>query len=268
MKDVTKEINSHYQDACKIINPEKIIYLGLQGSQNYGLDYENSDVDTKAIIAPSLNDLVLNKKPISSTYIREDNSHTDLKDIRLMFNCFRKQNINFMEILFTPYYITNDLYKQEIDLLRKNAETIARYDTYAAVKCMKGMAFEKLHALQHPYPNKIETLEKFGYDPKQLHHILRLYEFLDNYIKGVPYKDCLHPKKDRQYLIDIKQGSLPEEKATILANKICEDITDKADSYCDKITPHNYNKETEKLLNVLQYDLVKKSLIQDINIAK
>ena len=79
----------------------------LQGSQNYNLQYEDSDIDTKAIILPKFNDFVLNNKPVSTTLILESNEHIDLKDIRLMFECFKKQNINFIEILFTEYYILN-----------------------------------------------------------------------------------------------------------------------------------------------------------------
>lgn len=76
--------------------------LFLQGSQNYNLDYEGSDIDTKAIMLPSFSDFVLNAKPLSTTHIMENNEHVDFKDIRLMFDCIKKQNVNFVEILFTP----------------------------------------------------------------------------------------------------------------------------------------------------------------------
>ena len=72
----------------------------LQGSQNYHLAYENSDIDTKAIVLPSFDDIVFNRQPISTTLILETNEHLDVKDIRLMFQNFKKQNINFLEILF------------------------------------------------------------------------------------------------------------------------------------------------------------------------
>lgn len=81
--------------------------LFLQGSQNYNLDYEGSDIDTKAIMLPSFSDFVLNAKPLSTTHIMENNEHVDFKDIRLMFDCIKKQNVNFVEILFTPYSIIN-----------------------------------------------------------------------------------------------------------------------------------------------------------------
>ena len=57
--------------------------LFLQGSQNYNLDYEGSDIDTKAIMLPSFSDFVLNAKPLSTTHIMENNEHVDFKDIRL-----------------------------------------------------------------------------------------------------------------------------------------------------------------------------------------
>lgn len=81
-----------------------------QGSQNYNLDYEGSDIDTKAIMLPSFSDFVLNAKPLSTTHIMENNEHVDFKDIRLMFDCIKKQNVNFVEILFTPYSIINPEY--------------------------------------------------------------------------------------------------------------------------------------------------------------
>lgn len=56
--------------------------LFLQGSQNYNLDYEGSDIDTKAIMLPSFSDFVLNAKPLSTTHIMENNEHVDFKDIR------------------------------------------------------------------------------------------------------------------------------------------------------------------------------------------
>lgn len=37
----------------------QVIYIGLYGSQNYNLDDELSDIDCKAIILPSLHDMVI-----------------------------------------------------------------------------------------------------------------------------------------------------------------------------------------------------------------
>ena len=105
-----KRIVEQYREAKTIIDPEKVIYIALQGSQNYNLEYEDSDIDSKVIVTPNLRDVVENRKPVSTTHVCKNDEHIDLKDIRLMFDCFKKQNINFIEILFTDYHIIQSDY--------------------------------------------------------------------------------------------------------------------------------------------------------------
>ena len=76
----------------------------LAGAQNYSLSDEFSDVDTKAIVLPHFEDIVRSKQWVTDTIINADDSHTEVKDIRNMFDCYRKQNVNFLETLFTKYY--------------------------------------------------------------------------------------------------------------------------------------------------------------------
>lgn len=200
-----------------------IFVIALQGSQNYELDlYEDdysSDIDAKALILPKFEDFVEGNSPISHTYERpEDEAHIDWKDIRVMFDLFRKQNANFMEILFSDYYIVNPKYINEWNLLRKNAERIAHAHPALAVKALAGMSGEKKVALKKPYPKTKAKIEKFGYDPKQLHHIVRINDFLGRYIRGVSYKECLVPV-NKDFLLDIKRGKYSEREATVMAEE-------------------------------------------------
>ena len=110
MKTINR-VYAHYHEALTLFPENKIIGIFVSGSQNYGLADENSDVDTKLIITPSINDFVFNRSPVSSTHILENNEHIEIKDVRLMFNCYKKQNINFIETLFTNYYILNSIYE-------------------------------------------------------------------------------------------------------------------------------------------------------------
>ena len=142
----------------------KVLGVFLQGSQNYHLDYEGSDIDTKAIVIPSFEDFVLNRKPASTTLILPSNEHVDVKDIRLMHECFRKQNINFIEILFTKYKYLNPEYVDLYQPMFDNNERIAHYNNYAAVNCIAGMVYEKHKAMEHPYPTLKDKIEKYGYD--------------------------------------------------------------------------------------------------------
>jgi len=202
--DKIKERLKHDFDKV-VAQGHECVGVFLQGSQNYGLAYEGSDIDTKAIIVPTLEDVILNRKPVSTTLVLDTDEHIDLKDIRLMFECFKKQNINFVEILFTKYRHVNPKYEELFQPMVDNREMIAHYNNYAALSCMVGMMMEKLAALEHPYPSKVDVLAKFGYDPKQLHHVIRLSEFIDRFFKGEPYENCLI-SKNKEFLITVKRG--------------------------------------------------------------
>jgi hypothetical protein len=47
-----EQVKRHYDEACKLLPEDRIVGVFLQGSQNYGLDYEGSDIDTKCIVLP------------------------------------------------------------------------------------------------------------------------------------------------------------------------------------------------------------------------
>jgi hypothetical protein len=200
-----KRVQDHYNEALQYFPEEQIVGVFLQGSQNYELDYKGSDVDTKLIVVPSFRDICLNKKPVSTTHVRANDEHADWKDIGLYMETFRKQNLNFLEILFTDFYIINPMYKEEWNRLVEAREFIAHMNPYRAVKSMKGIAMEKYHAMEHRYPAKIDIIEKYGYDGKQVSHLIRVYDYLRRYIAGEPYKDCLIPSSTlRKKIMDYK----------------------------------------------------------------
>lgn len=84
-----------------------------QGSINYpGLSDEESDVDSKLLTIPSFRDIVQNKTPLNNVHEMQDNKeHVDMKDVREYMRIARKQNINFIEVFFTNYWIANQSYK-------------------------------------------------------------------------------------------------------------------------------------------------------------
>lgn len=240
-----------------------VLGVFLQGSQNYNLDYDGSDIDTKAILVPSFEDFVLNKKPVSTTLVKADNSHIDIKDIRLMHECFRKQNINFIEILFTKYKYLNPEYKALYQPMFDNNERIAHYNNYAAVNCIAGMVFEKRKALCHPYEGLREKIEKYGYDNKQLHHILRCKEFLDRYIDGVPYAECLISKTP-EYLVKVKASYIySRDEAVAIADQCEMAVKYIKQEYMDT---HKViiDKEVDKIMNDVLIDVLKYTFRKEI----
>lgn len=259
-----KLIKDHYDEVLSMFPEARVVGLFLQGSQNYNLDIATSDVDTKCVLVPSFKDIAMNHKPISTTHVRENEEHIDLKDVRLMFSTFRKQNLNFLEILFTDYSIINPFYANEWNRLVEAREEIAHYSPFAAIKSMKGIAMEKYHAMEHEYPSKMEIIGKYGYDPKQLHHLLRVEEYIHRYIDGESYKDCLVSRQP-EFLKAIKLGYFNLTQARLVANEAIEDIAETADRYC-KLVGKTTNPEVDELLDSVQYNIMETAVKRELNV--
>lgn len=234
------------------------VYITLVGSQNYELDYSGSDIDTKIVILPNLEDIVLGRLQISTTLLMENEEHVDVKDIRQMFQTYRKQNINYLETLFTEFKIVNPKYEELIKPIFENRELIAHYDVNTAINCMCGMAMEKRKALCHPYPTIIDKIEKYGYDPKQLHHIARMRDFLERYINGEKFETCLIPT-DKGYLLDLKTCPLNLSSALSIADMYMSEIKELKENFRENnYFEQNHSVEvllTKVLKNVIIYNI-------------
>ena len=252
-------IQEHYLESKQYFAENNIVGIFLQGSQNYGLETEDSDIDTKLITTPTLNEFIYNRKPMSTTHVRANKEHIDFKDIRLIFDTFRKQNLNFIEILFTDYKIINPMYAKEWNKLIAANEIIAHYNPYFAVKAMSGIALGKRYALTKETEAHKEAFEKFNYDPKQLYQLVRIDEYLDKYIAGAPYKECLCPANP-QYLKDIKTGLYLREEAIKVADEHMAHINEICIPYTKDSEFNHTNEEAENLLQEVQAEIIKKSI--------
>ena len=264
---IMKGVREHYEEALQYFRPEQIVGCFLQGSQNYGLDYEGSDIDTKLIVVPSFADICLNRKPISTTHVRENNEHTDWKDIRLYMEIFRKQNLNFLEILFTEFYIINPMYKEEWMRLVANRERIARMNPYRAVKSMKGIALEKFHAMEHRYPSKADIVDKYGYDGKQTSHQLRVWDYLRRYIAGEDYESCLHPTESLvPRIMDYKRLSvIPLEEARVEAKHYLAMTEEIADTFCAECEDRE-EPWVRELLEDVSYNIMRIAVEKELKV--
>jgi hypothetical protein len=184
----------------------------------------------------------------------------------LYIKTFRKQNLNFLEILFTPYKIVNPQYEQWWNRLVENREAIAHYDIHRAIKSMKGIAMEKYHAMEHRYPSKVDIIDRYCYDSKQLHHLLRVEEYLERYINGVSYEQCLVPDTETASLLSTikeKNDFFTLEQARYNAEMAIKHV----EALCDyglRKYPEGYNKEVDKILNEVQYDIMKFAIAYEL----
>ena len=254
----------------------EVVALFLQGSQNYGLDEysENymSDVDSKALVLPSFADFVNNKEPVSKLLLMENNEHVEVKDIRVMLNLMKKANVSYLELLYTDYKIINEKYAEILQPLLDNRDLFATAYKVQFVKALYGMGLEKRKALCHPYPTLLEKLEKYGFDGKQLSHMVRLEEFLRRFIARVPLKECYLTQK-RSELMNYKKQFVADgsrvmsvDEAVEMANQYAEKLKELKDNYLE--VAENDAAAAEQLDNVLfelKYNILSKRFKEELN---
>ena len=258
---IMDRMREHYNDALAQHPEHRIVGVFYQGSGNYGLDYEDSDVDTKCVLAPSLRELA-ESKMTSVTYVRENDEHIDFKDIRMMLETFKKSNLNFLEILYTKYYIINPIYETEWNKLVEVRDSIVSMNLPSLIKSMKGIASEKYHALEHRYPSRIEWLDKFSYDPKQLHHLFRIKEFMHRWINGESFDRCLI-SVEPEWLVDVKKGKYNLEDARRYSKGSMDFIQEMYERYL-KTCDNTINESIYKLFDNVSYNIIKTAITLEL----
>jgi hypothetical protein len=130
---------------------------------------------------------------------------------------------------------------------------------------MKGIAMEKFHAMEHEYPSKLDVLAQYGYDPKQLHHLLRVEEYIGRYINGEPYEDCLRPRRP-EYLLEVKRGYYDLDTARIVGKTAIDNITRIADAFAEKVE-NKGDPAVDELLDSVQYNIMEKAIKMELSNA-
>lgn len=202
----------------------QVIYIGLYGSQNYNLDDELSDIDCKAIIMPSLHDIIFRNK--TSKVVECENGNIDVKDLVTFYEVIRKGNFSYIESIDTEYSIGDKYIKDLFKQIRPNFKSIL------------GAMYEKRKALTHEYPSKKEEFEKWGFDPKQHHHIERLSDLLTINVKNNKKLSYLvYDGTMKDFMIDIKRNKRNHTKEEI------ERCDDRIIERCKELLPKDYKYE-------------------------
>lgn len=241
--------------------PEKYnyMYAGLYGSQNYYIDTEDSDVDAKAIVVPSLCDLI-NNREVSKTYGNPEEGLVDVKDIRIMFQQFLKMNVNFLEILFTKEFATNLFFFKEIVNLRGLRDDIVASDIKRLVQSNFGMMKGKMIKLTKSAPATEDEIKKYGYSGKEACHIIRMGELLEGYLKkGLSFGEALDTRNSdkRDLILDFKKHLYSQKDA----ERICLEQMDKTEKLVKTLldsTKYTKDGTIEKELKYLEEKIIKK----------
>ena len=242
-----------------------VVYLCIFGSQNYGLDIYTddykSDIDFKAVIIPTLDDLVYNCKPISTT-IEYNGGQIDLKDIRSWVDTLVKANPAYIETLYTSLGIIDEDYREYIiPILRLRFALLYSLRTQFA-RAVYGMAKEKEAAFEHPYPSCISDIEKYKYSRKQLHHIVRLFYLLYGYVYD-GYLSLEPTEEQKTFLLDIKIGKYKYEDACKIRDKYMQKLKILKDTYLDSIDERTINYKVKEYVLDNARMVIKKSIIKE-----
>jgi len=255
---MTTRIQARLESDFKLLQDTgyEVVGVFLQGSQNYGLDTEQSDIDTKAIVLPRFAQFVENAQAVSTKLILESNEQIDIKDIRVMFDVLKKSNINFLEILFTKHRLINEKYADLLAPIFANAERLSVWNRRALYNSISGMTQQKLVALKHPYPSIIDKINKFGYDPKQLHHIFRQHEFITRLAAGESFRSALSAR-DVKHLLSVKVGCYNLQDAETLGREYAQKVTELKNKL---LTENRYSTDEDaiKIYSEVKTEILKK----------
>lgn len=201
-EDNIKDILNHYKKALEM-QGYTVIYVALYGSQNYNVDDGQSDIDAKAIVLPTLSQII-HRQPVSAV-LETEYGAVDYKDIITFNDVVRKGNFSYIEAVQSQYRI-GDI--ETIDRLFGNIPV--------NLKSIVGGMLEKRKALTHEYPSKVKEFEQFNCDPKQFHHIIRLAHVLMSNLENKTNNSYLiYDDNSREFMVKIKRQlvySLEETK--------------------------------------------------------
>ena len=252
----------------------EVVCTCLQGSQNYGLDEYSeeycSDIDTKSIVLPKLKDFIMASPPISKVEIMDNDEHAEVKDIRIMFEMFKKMNLSYIELLYSKYVYINPKWIDYIYNMFLYRDEIASYNRNQFLKCIYGMALEKQKALCHPYPNLLDKIEKYGYDGKQLSHAYRLVEFIIKYVDGLGLPACYEVQEPgRTIMMNYKKqleadGSpLSKERAIELCNRFIKTIAAIKEDNLQAQEP--IRLDSAEILDDIKYEILKEQMRRELS---
>ena len=271
-KKIMARVEEHYKYLESL--GYEVVCTCLQGSQNYGLDEYSeeycSDIDTKSIVLPKLKDFIMASPPVSKVEIMNNDEHAEVKDIRIMFEMFKKMNLSYIELLYSKYVYINPRWVDYIYNMFLYRDEIASYNRNQFLRCIAGMAMEKQKALCHPYPNTMEKIEKYGYDGKQLSHAYRLVEFIIKYVDGLGLPACYEVQEPgRTMMMNYKKqleadGSpLSKERAIELCDRFVKIIAAIKEDNLQAQEP--IRLDSAEILDDIKYEILKEQMRRELS---
>lgn len=271
---VRKRLKEHLDEALKNPKIHDWFMIAVNGSYNYNMDTPQSDIDSKLLVIPSLEQLV-NGKSLNYLHCMSDNGeHVEVKDIRHYFATMLKQNINFVETLYAQVWIINPVYMRLFHYLFEMRDVISGCNPIATIHCIQGTAYQKYKQMLQSSPARATDIENYGFDRKSLHHLVRCIFFGEYYMEGSSYQECLQNNdvpNIRRMIMNLKTTTvLNREYAINIAEDMLNGFDKKVDSYLTTIKPFQkdfsaLSAQVKDFLDTLAFEIIKQSIAKEYN---
>ena len=201
---------------CKVNGGERA-FTALFGSQNYNLDTKNSDVDTKSVIIPKLEDWTWEDLDKYNTILTmPDGSHAEIKCLPDMCKQYIKCNINFLETLYTEYVDVADnwawLYSDLLDMRDK----LSTSNMYKMGKTWLGYLKQSIDRAFGSASISLGYNPVLGYNPKSLMTAMRIKQsFYRFFMQGYSFDAAIDMSNMRDELLQIKTEPVPYDNAIV-----------------------------------------------------
>ena len=206
MNKIMKSVSEHNAKVSKEFPQYEIVGTFLYGSQNYGLDTEDSDVDTVTLVMPTARSLYSDQER-PKEIILSNGEHCVTRDIRLFFRGLLKNSFNDVELLFSRYNIVSSKYTILWNKLLEHREEIGRVNEKNFVYSVLGMAYNNHKKIYQEKNTKNDQYNQKGYNAKARMRFLYEYLVITKYMEGYKVADVFYQSEEaRKQLIKIKEG--------------------------------------------------------------
>lgn len=271
---VRKRLKEHLDEALQNPKIHDWFMIAVNGSYNYNMDTPQSDIDSKLLVIPSLEQLVSGKSLNYLHCMSDNGEHVEVKDIRHYFATMLKQNINFVETLYAQVWIVNPVYMRLFHYLFEMRDVISGCNPIATIHCIQGTVHQKYKQMLQSSPARAAEIENYGFDRKSLHHLVRCVFFGEYYMEGASYQECLQNNdvpNIRRMIMNLKTTTvLNKEWAINIAEDMLDGFDEKVDSYLDTIKPFQKDfsalaADVKDFLDTLAFEIIKQSIAKEYN---
>ena len=200
----------HLEEAQNNIPKERIVVMILKGSQNYGLDTKNSDIDSYCVYIPTKEELsqYMDYKP-KYVITLSGGEVISFVDIRYFTYALTVRSLYYLDALCTKYYICpNDKYISIWQQYCALVDVLAESNKPAVMKSLNFYVNQHSGKVSDNFypPRRANGYEK-GYDGKTLCWLIQCYIVAYLMLENRPFSDYIdeqlnqwvRPAKENRY---------------------------------------------------------------------